>query len=200
MFIGSPIALVIFVVTIAVSLIGFKSPQVIARTILRPYRMFREREYERLITSGFVHANGWHLAMNMITFYFFGFGLERRMGSVKFLLLYLIALVLSDIGTSLKHRNDPNFASLGASGAILGVMFAAIIYAPTSSIILFPIPVPIPAWLYAVAFLGYSYYRSRQSDGDFINHDAHISGALTGLAFVGLTDPRAFQYAIHSIF
>jgi membrane associated rhomboid family serine protease len=199
-FTGSPIALVIFVLTIAVSLIGFKSPKVIERMILRPYRMFRNREYERLITSGFVHRDMWHLVFNMLTFWFFAFGLERFIGSLKFLLLYLIALVLSDIGTSLKHRNDPAYASLGASGAILGVMFAAIVYFPTATLILLPIPIPIPAWLYAIGFLAYSYYRSYNNRGDSINHDAHISGALTGLAFVGITDPQSFQRAIHSIF
>jgi len=200
MIIDSPISLVIFALTIIVSVIAFKNGKLMERCILRPYRMFRHREYERLITSGFVHANGWHLAMNMITFYFFGFPLEEHIGSLKFVLLYLIALVLSDVGTSLKHRKDPNYASLGASGAVLGVMFAYIVYAPTATIVLFPLPVPIPGWLYAVAFLGYSYWQSSQNRADYINHDAHISGALTGLAFVGLTDPRAFQYAIHSIF
>ena len=200
MSIGSPVALVLFVLTLLVSIIGFKNPKVIERTILHPYRVFRNREYERLITSGFVHANGWHLAMNMLTFYFFGFALEEHIGSLKFALLYFLALVLSHIGTSLKHRNDPNYASLGASGAVLGVMFAYIVYAPTATILLLPIPIPIPGWLYAVGFLAYSYYQSTQKRADYINHDAHISGALTGLAFVGLTDPYAFQYAIHSIF
>jgi membrane associated rhomboid family serine protease len=147
-----------------------------------------------------VHANGWHLGMNMLTFYFFGFPLEERIGSLRFVLLYLVALVLSDVGTAFKHRKDPNYASLGASGAVLGVMFAYIVYAPTATILLFPLPVPIPGWLYAIAFLGYSYWQSSQHRADYINHDAHISGALTGLAFVGLTDPRAFQYAIQSIF
>lgn len=199
MFTGSPIALVLFITIIGVSLLGFRSPKVIDRCILRPYRMFREREYERLITSGFVHADGMHLFANMLTFFFFGFQLERRMGSLKFLLLYLVALVLSDIGTSLKHRNNPEYASLGASGAVLGVMFASIVYFPTQSLILFPIPLPIPAPLFAVGYLAYSYWQAKQNVGR-INHDAHISGALTGLAFVGLTDPQAFQRAVHSIF
>jgi membrane associated rhomboid family serine protease len=198
-FTESPIALVIFVATIGLSLIAFKQPKVLERCILRPYRMFKEREYERLITSGFVHANGMHLILNMLTFFFFGFPLERRIGSLKFLLLYLIALVLSDVGTCLKHRNDQRYASLGASGAVLGVMFAYIVYAPTAQIYMLPLPVPIPGWLYAVGFLAYSYWQSRRGEG-YINHDAHVSGALTGLAFVGLTDPQSFQEAIHSIF
>ncbi len=198
MTIGSPISLAIFVLNIIVSVIAFKNPRVLERCILRPYYMFRKREYERLITSGFVHANGWHLAMNMITFYFFGFPLEEHIGSLRFVLLYLIALILSDVGTAVKHRKDPNFASLGASGAVLGVMFAYIVYAPTATILIFV--VPMPGWVYAIGFLAYSYWQSSQNRADYINHDAHISGALTGLAFVGLTDPNAFRYAIHSIF
>ena len=82
-------------------------------------------------------------------------------GRSSFLLLYLIALVLADIGTCLKHRNNPDYASLGASGAILGVMFASIVYFPTQSLILFPIPLPIPAPLFAVGYLAYSYWQSR---------------------------------------
>ncbi|HEV7714360.1 MAG TPA: rhomboid family intramembrane serine protease [Steroidobacteraceae bacterium] len=196
---GSPIALLLFVVTIVVSLIGFKNPKLVLRLAMSPYRVFNKREYERLVTSGFVHRDTMHLVFNMITFYFFAFGLEQYIGSLKFVLLYLVALVLGGV-THYKQRNDPAYLSIGASGAILGVMFAAIVYFPTSKLLLFPIPVPIPAWLYAVAFLAYSYWRSYQNRGDGTDHDAHITGALTGLAFVGLTDPRAFQTAIHSIF
>src|SRR5262245_31472352 len=186
MIIDSPVSLVIFALTIILSVLGLKNPRIIDRCILRPYRMFKNREYERLVTSGFVHADGWHLAFNMITFYFFGFPLEEHIGSIKFLLLYVIGLLLSDFGTALKHRKDPNYASLGASGAVLAVMFAYIVYAPNAMILLFV--VPMPGWIYAIGFLAYSYWQSTQNRGSHINHDAHISGALTGIAFVGLTD------------
>lgn len=189
---GSPAALLILIVTIVVSLIGLNQPRIIEKAMLRPYTLFRKREYEKLITSGFVHADMWHLIFNCITFYFFAFPLERAIGTVSFVSLYFIGMVVSDIGTVLKHRNDPQYASLGASGAILAVLFAGIVYFPTASMIMFPIPIPIPAPLFAVLYLGYTWWQTRQNTGR-INHDAHFTGALFGLAFVGLTDPRAFR-------
>jgi len=184
----------IFILTLIVSLIGlFAAPQVIERSLLRPYWLLRNREYHRLVTSGFVHADLGHLIFNMITFYFFAFQLEQRIGTTKFLALYLIGLGLSDLGTYFKHRNEPNYASLGASGAILAVLFASIVYFPEQSLFIIPIPVPLPAPLFAVGYLIYSYFSSKHSRGR-INHDAHIGGALTGLAFVAVTDPGAYAF------
>jgi membrane associated rhomboid family serine protease len=183
---------VIFALTIVVSLIGFKNPVVIEKTILRPYWVTRKGEWERLITSGFVHADFWHLLFNMVTFYFFAFQLEQVIGTAKFIILYFVGLVLSDLGTWFKHRNNPDYASLGASGAILAVLFASIVYFPDQSLILFPIPIPIPAPLFAVGYLAYSWWQSRQNRGR-INHDAHFGGAITGLVFVAITDMGAFQ-------
>ncbi len=195
----TPAATVILVLTLVVSGIAFKSPSLLDRAILRPYWLVRRREYEKLITSGFVHADLSHLIFNLITFYAFAFRLEATIGSLRFVALYFIGMVASDIGTCLKHRNDPNYATLGASGAILAVLFASIVYFPTSSMIIFPIPIPIPAPLFAVGYLIYSYYASRRNVGR-INHDAHISGALTGLAFVAITDPGAFQTLLALVF
>jgi membrane associated rhomboid family serine protease len=140
----------------------------------------------------------WHLLLNMLTFFFFAFPLERRIGTSMFVALYLIALVLSDVPTYFKHRNDPNYASLGASGAICAVLFANIVYFPNNSLFIIPIPVPIPAPLYAIGYLAYTYYSARQARGR-INHDAHLSGAVVGLVFVALTDPRAYGALLNMI-
>jgi len=187
-----PASLVIMVITIIVSLIGLKSPQVIEKTVLRPYWVTRKGEWERLITSGFVHGSGGHLFFNMLSFFFFAFPLERVIGSARFIILYFAGLVLSDLGTWYKHRNDPDYASLGASGAVLAVMFAYIVYFPNASLFLFFVPIPIPAPLFAVGYLAYSWYQSRQNVGR-INHDAHIGGAITGLLFVAIFDRQAYQ-------
>jgi membrane associated rhomboid family serine protease len=192
-----PGASVIFALTILVSILGLKSPRVLERTVLRPYRLVRDSQYDRLITSGFVHADLGHLFFNMMTFYFFAFPLERVIGTVRFVALYFIGLILSDFGTYLKNRNNPEYASLGASGAVLAVLFASIVYFPKNSLFLFPIPVPIPAPLFAIGYLAYSYWSSKVSRGR-INHDAHIGGALTGLAFVALTDPDAYRGLVRS--
>jgi membrane associated rhomboid family serine protease len=185
-------AAVIFGLTLVVSLAGLSRREVIDAMLLRPYWLARNGEYHRLITSGLVHADVGHLFFNLFTFFWFAFPLERVLGTWRFLALYLIGLVLSDLGTWMKHRNDPDYASLGASGAILAVLFAYIVYFPDSSLMLFPLPIPIPAPLFAVLYLAYSWWSSRQNRGR-INHDAHIGGALTGMAFVAVTDPGAYR-------
>lgn len=183
---------IIFAVTLIVSIIGLSKPQLVNALLLRPYWLVRNNEYYRLITSGFVHADIGHLVFNLLTFYFFAFPLEDAIGTERFVALYFIGLVLSDLGTWVKHRNDAEYASLGASGAILAVLFASIVYFPDQSLFIIPIPVPIPAPLFAVLYLAYSWWSSRQNRGR-INHDAHIGGALTGLAFVAVTDPGAYR-------
>ena len=186
------IALVIFIATLVASLAGlYARPQLIERSLFRPYWFLRRRQYATAVTSGFVHADLPHLAFNMVTFWFFAFPLEKQVGPVRFAILYLLALVVSDLGTFFKHRNDPQYASLGASGAISAVLFAAIVYFPWMKLFIIPIPLPIPAPLFAVGYVAYSWYSARQARGR-INHDAHLGGALFGLLFVLLTDPAVF--------
>jgi len=186
------IALVIFAATLVASLAGlYAKPQIIERSLFRPYWFLRRRQYDTIVTSGFVHADLPHLLFNMVTFWFFAFPLERQIGSVRFAVLYLLALVVSDLGTYFKHRNDPQYASLGASGAISAVLFAAIVYFPWMKLFIIPIPLPIPAPLFAVGYVAYSWYSARQARGR-INHDAHLGGALFGVLFVLVTDPAAF--------
>jgi len=186
------IALVIFVATLVASLAGlYAKPQLVERSLFRPYWFLRRRQYATVVTSGFVHADLPHLIFNMVTFWFFAFPLEKQIGPVRFAVLYLLGLVVSDLGTYFKHRNDPQYASLGASGAISAVLFAAIVYFPWMKLFIIPIPLPIPAPLFAVGYVAYSWYSARQARGR-INHDAHLGGAVFGLLFVLLTDPAAF--------
>jgi membrane associated rhomboid family serine protease len=185
-------ALLIFAATIVASLVAlYASPRLLERCLFRPYWLVRKQQWDTLVTSGFVHADVPHLVFNMMTFWFFAFQLERRIGGGAFAVLYFASLVLSEVGTWYKHRDDPQYASLGASGAITAVLFANIVYFPSQSLFIFPIPVPIPAPLFAVGYVAYSWYSARQPRGH-VNHDAHLGGALFGLLFVLLTDPGAY--------
>ena len=187
------IAAIILVVTLATSLAAlYGSPKIIEHSLFRPYWFLRRRQYATIVTSGLVHADLPHLIFNLITFYFFAFQLEKQIGGARFMALYLIGLVVSDAGTYFKHRHDPDYASLGASGAISAVLFASIVYFPWQKLFIIPIPVPIPAPIFAIGYVAYSWYSSRQARGR-INHDAHLGGALAGLAFVLLTDPGAYS-------
>ena len=189
---GSIAAPLIMILTIGISLIGlFQAPRIIDLCLFRPYYFLRKRQYNTMILSGFVHADVGHLLFNMFTFYFFAFPMERFIGTVPFLFLYFFGLVISHTCTWYKQRNNPGYASLGASGAISAVLFAYIVYFPTTTLMIIPIPVPIPAFLFAIGYVAYSYWASTQNTGR-INHDAHLCGAVSGLLFVALTDPGAF--------
>ena len=195
----APGATMLLAIIVIASLIGlFFARPMIERNLFRPHWLLPQRQYLTLITSGFLHADLAHLAFNCFTFWAFAFRLERAIGTPRFLALYFFGLLASDLGTWFKHKHDPQYRSLGASGAILAVLFAAIVYFPSASIFILPIPVPLPAPLFAVAYLGYSYYASRQAPGG-VNHDAHLAGAVAGIVFVALTDAGALVRAVRSI-
>jgi membrane associated rhomboid family serine protease len=194
-------ALVIFVATIATSLVAlYGSPKLLEACLFRPYWITRRPgEYHTAITSGFVHGDLMHLIFNMVTFYFFAFRMERFLGIFWFVTLYFAGLLVSHGWTYFVHRHDRNYASLGASGAISAVLFASVVFFPEQSLYILPIPWPIPGPLFAVCYLAYTYWAAKQQQGR-INHDAHLGGALTGLAFVALLAPSAYGSLLASLF
>ena len=183
--------LILIAITVAVSYLAFSQIQWRDRLILWPPAVARNRQYERMLTYGFIHADGQHLLFNMITLFFFGRLIEsfisHYMGWGGYLFFYLSALVVAALPSYLRHKNDPNYLTLGASGAVSAVLFAFILLDPWSIILVFFIP--MPALLYAVAYVVYSIYMDR-SGGDNVNHSAHLWGAAYGVLFVVLMEPR----------
>lgn len=197
---GAPAASLILAAMLGASLYGlYRDREWLLRQLLRPYWLVPQRQWASLLMNAFVHADVAHLAFNAFTFWAFAFGLESRIGSAAFVALYALGIAASDLGTWLRHRHHAGYASLGASGAILAVLFASLVYQPTASLYLFPLPVPVPAPVFAVLYLGFSFYASRQVGGS-INHDAHLSGAVAGLLFVALTDGEAVSAAWQAVF
>ena len=194
---SAPASFALLLVIGLVSVIAFSAPRLLERNLLRPYHVVRRRDFIPLVTCGFIHASWSHLIFNALTLYFFGPGLEARIGTPHFVALYFIGLVLSSGGTVWKHRDDPNYASLGASGAILAVLFAYIVYFPTRMLYLY-FAIPMPAVLFAFGYLAYTIWASKNPHGG-INHDAHLDGALTGLLFVALTDFNAWRRAFDQV-
>jgi membrane associated rhomboid family serine protease len=194
-----PASYAILILIVVVSALGLTAaPNIIERNLLRPFHVVKNGEYSTLITCGFVHADFMHLLLNCITLYFFGPPLEMTIGTPLFVALYFVALVVSSAGTVYRQRRNPDYASLGASGAISGVLFAFVVYYPMTEMIIFPIPIPLPATIFALCYLAYTIWSSKQARGR-INHDAHLDGALTGIAFVAITNFAAIPAMVRTI-
>lgn len=168
-------------------------PPLIEAGYLKPYRTVRKKTWYELLTSGFLHANVGHLFVNMFTLYFFGPVMEIELGGSYFLGLYLTGLIAAGIPSVIKFKDDPNYATLGASGAVGSVLFAFIFLYPMDKIYLMLIPVPIPAFVFAILYLIYSIYASKQQRGK-INHEAHIAGALWGIVYLVLFVPNMIDH------
>ena len=187
---GLSITVLLIAATVLVSWLSFNNHQLLDRLILWPPAIERRRQYERLLTHGFIHADFQHLLFNMITLYFFGRLVEQvfvpRVGALGFLLFYLSAIVVAILPTYATHRHDANYRSLGASGAVSAVLFAFILMQPWSMIYVFFLP--LPAIVYAVMYVGYSIWMDKRG-GDNINHSAHLWGAAYGVMCTLLIDP-----------
>ncbi len=188
------ITLILIGITVLVSWQAFGNRRLLDRLILWPPAIDRHKQYDRLITHGFIHADWQHLLFNMITLYFFGGLVERwfvpYIGRVGFVLFYLSALVVAILPTYLRHRHDARYRSLGASGAVSAVLFAFILVQPWSLIFVFFLPVP--AILYGVLYVGYSIWMDRHGR-DNVNHSAHLWGAGYGVLFTLMMEPRVAQ-------
>ena len=175
-------------------LIGFATltsrPELIDAWAFKPFRVVREREWSRWITAGFVHVGLAHLAFNMITLFFFGPVVESILGPWRFLAVYLGAELAANALTYWRHKDNPAYSAVGASGAVSGVLFAFCLFFPFEKIFLFFIPVGIWAVVFAPLYIVMSVYAAGQGGGR-VAHEAHIGGALGGLALTLLLYPDA---------
>ncbi|WP_156126194.1 rhomboid family intramembrane serine protease [Hymenobacter sp. DG25B] len=198
--------LVLTLLTAAISVYAWSNHQLLESWILSPYKVKRQSEWYRFLTSGFLHADWMHLIFNMLAFYSFSPIVEgvfvgqfgTTWGLLAFLLLYLGGIILSDIPTYMRHRDDRDYRSLGASGGVASVIFASVLFQPTAGIRIFPLPFDIPGFIFGFLYLGYSYYMGRKR-GDNINHDAHFYGALYGVVLTLALIPEVGPYFLGKI-
>jgi len=194
------ITLLLIAVNCIVSFIAFNNARLMQDLILWPPAIEKKKEYHRLVTYGFIHADFYHLLFNMITLFFFGRAMEPKytayLGKTGFLLFYLGALVVSILPTYIANRHNERYRSLGASGAVSAVLFAFILVAPWARIGVFF--VPMPAIVYAVLYVAYSIWMDRHGQ-DNVNHSAHLWGAAYGVAFTLVMKPDLVSHFLSEL-
>jgi membrane associated rhomboid family serine protease len=202
------VTIVIVIATAIISVIAFQNPVLMSRYDFSPYRIAKRKEYYRFLSHGFLHADWVHLAINMIVLFSFGVYVEKefrfledsgqiKSGMFSFLFLYFSSIVISSITTFIKKRNDPYYIAVGASGAVSAVLFTSIFFSPLEKLMLYGI-LPMPGIVFGVLYLAYSTYMGRK-DKDHINHDAHLWGAIYGLAYPLFLDPSLINHFISQL-
>lgn len=188
--------LIILCVTVGISLIAMKNPLLLDKLMLIPYNVTHFKEYYRILSHGFIHADGTHLFFNMFVLWEFGRTVEAEMGE-SFSFLYFGALLIATIPALTKHKNNAKYRSLGASGAVSAVLMAFIVSHPTHTLLLFFV-IPVPAILAGALFFMYERHMQKNG-GTGIAHDAHIYGALFGLLFSAVKDPSSMSNLFNTI-
>ena len=196
---------IIIIITAIVSISAFNRYSLLEKLQFNASKIWHQKEYYRLITHGFVHANWEHLIVNMIVLFSFGKAIEAyfeygfgRMANAYFLILYFGGLIVSNAYALFKHKNNYYYNAVGASGAVSAVLFSAIFFEPWENIYFFGI-LPMPGIVFAVLYLIYSYYMSRKQQ-DQIAHDAHFLGALFGFIYPVLLNGRLLERFIDKLF
>lgn len=196
---------ILCILIFGISLWGFNSQTIFEKMMHYPYQEARDNSYYRFLTSIFLHGSWLHLLVNLFVFYTFGAAIENQfghlfgptMGRVNFLLLFLLSGVLADLFTFRKHRDDPHFRSVGASGAISGVMFSYVLFYPLENLYLYGL-IPIPGIIVGVLYLWYSNYAAKK-EGGRIDHSAHFYGAVAGVIFTIVVYPKVIMSFIQQL-
>ena len=197
------ITVIIIIVNVIISFTAFQDQDAFYKLCFWPDRVWNNKEWIRLISGGFLHANVPHLLFNMMSLYFFGPYVEYSFmkefgptGHTTFIIFYALAVVIANIPELFEHKNDPQYRAVGASGAVSAVIFASIVYSPLNTIYVFFFP--ITAYMFGILYLIYSAYMSRRQL-DNIGHLAHFSGAVFGIIFPLIFQPSLFMDFIQKI-
>ncbi|AXT55750.1 rhomboid family intramembrane serine protease [Aquimarina sp. MMG015] len=152
----------------------------------------RRGEQIRMLTSGFLHVDHMHLFFNMFTLYFFAPVVLNALGNIKFLVIYFCSLIVGNLFSLFFHKDEYHYSAVGASGAVSGIIFSAILFQPGMKLYLMFIPIPIPAYIFGIGYLLYSIYGMKSRSGN-IGHDAHFGGAVGGYVVTLILAPFLFQ-------
>lgn len=196
--------ILIIIVTTFVSIAAFNRPGLTEKLQFNASQIWHRKEYYRLVSHGFVHANWEHLIVNMIVLFSFGHVIEAyfqygfgRMANAYFLILYFGGMLVSNVYALLKQKDNYYYNAVGASGAVSAILFSAIFFDPWEKIYFFGL-LPMPGILFAILYLAYSYYMNRKQQ-DNVAHDAHLLGAVFGFLFPVLLDARLLGHFIDKL-
>jgi membrane associated rhomboid family serine protease len=194
----------ILIITIIVSNKAFKDRILYGKLMFNAYQIQHRNEWYRFFSHGLVHGDVMHLGVNMFVLYMFGGYVEdvfkqhfENKGIFFFILMYVTALVVSTSASFLKHKNNPAYNAVGASGAVSAIVFSFILFNPDTLLYLFFV-LPIPGWLFGLLYLVYSHYMGKKG-ADNIGHEAHFWGALYGFVFPLILEPELFQRFLEKI-
>ena len=187
-----PLTFTLIAINVLVYVAVHAVPKIMEVGMLMPYRTLRQNTWYELITSGFLHGSVTHLLFNMITLFFFGVALEQSLGEVHFLILYFSGLLASSVPSLFKQKDNPEYATIGASGAVESVLFAFAILYPFEKLYLMFIPIGIPAILFGVLFIWYSIWASKREGK--VNHEAHLAGAAWGVIYMFAFVPGSIDH------
>ena len=194
----SSILLIIIAVTAIISFIAFNNQQLFEKYKFNVGAILQKKEYIRLLSAGFLHADLMHLLFNMMTLYFFGPIVVQAFGEIGFLMVYFGSILLGNIFSLYLYKNQPWYSAIGASGGVSGILFASIAMIPDLGIMFFFIPIPIPGYIFGFLYFAYSVYMMlNPNQHDNIGHAAHLGGAFFGLVYaIALQPERAIQNAL----
>lgn len=197
---------ILTVITFLISLQAFNNISFFEKYKHSPYKVYHYKEYYRLLTSGFLHGSWAHLLINLFVFWQFGDFVEnyifysvfgKTIGAVLYLLLVLLAIVAGNIHSTIKHKDNSYYGSIGLSGAVSAILFSYVLMNPWSKIYLYAI-IPIYTVVAAVLYLGYSQWASKNSS-DNVDHSAHFYGAVFGLIYTIAVYPKILPYFIERL-
>lgn len=179
--------IIIIAVNVIISFKGFNDPAFFEKYKFNAQAVKRG-ENIRFLTSGFLHVDTSHLIFNMLTLYFFADVAIQSFGTLGFFLVYFVSLLVGNLLAYFFHKNDANYNAVGASGAVMGIIYAAILLYPEMSLYFFLIPIPIPAYVFGIGYLLYTIYGMKRQLGN-IGHDAHFGGAIGGYVMTIILAP-----------
>lgn len=185
------VVLIVIVVTVLFSIKGFSDLAFFDKYKFQVSRILNGEKI-RMLTSGFLHADWIHLGFNMYALYLFGGIVAGSLGNISFLILYLGSLLIGSIYSLSFHKNEPYYSAIGASGAVSGIVYSSIMIYPEMELMIFPIPINIPGYIFGVGYLLYSIYGMKNKLGN-IGHSAHLGGAIGGFALTLILYPQVFS-------